>query len=83
MVIRTPTFGTTMPKNPIHHTWKWEDFHDWQLSAETADVPLLFPHQMVEYGARFPAQKKLWCMCVICVHVCNVMYCKWIGTFWS
>ena len=25
----------------------WGAFHDWQLSAETADAPLPFPHQMI------------------------------------
>ena len=60
-VIRTPTFGKTMPRNLnlIQHTWKQGAFRDWQLSTVTADVPLPFPHQMVEYGAGFPAQKPL------------------------
>ena len=59
-VFKTPTFGTTMPKNLnlIPHTWKQGAIHDWQLSAETADVPLPFPYLMVEYGAGFPAPEK-------------------------
>ena len=43
--------------NLILHTWTEGVFHDWQLSAETADVFLPSPHQMVLYGAGSPAQK--------------------------
>ena len=45
--------------NLAQHTWKWAAFHDWQWSGETADVPLPFPHQMIEYGQDFLFKKAL------------------------
>ena len=51
-----PNFWQPKNLNLAQHTWKQGAFHDWQLSA---DAPLPFPHQMVEYGAGFPAQKAL------------------------
>ena len=57
-VLRTPAFGTTIPKNSKSNSTYMDTgaFHDWQLSAETSDGLLPSPHQMVQYGAGFPTQ---------------------------